>query len=689
MKLITAKLTQFKGIKSFTLDAQGKDCVIEGANGLGKTTIADAYLFALVGKDSLGQAPGTGGFEIKTLAKDGSVLKHGVDHEVELVVDVDGTHLSFRKVYKEQWTTRRGSADKEFTGHIVEHYIDGVPKSKGEYDSFVASICDPKKLLILSQPRYFNELPDDSKLGAGWIQRRKVLIDAFGDVSDSDVMGSAKKFKPLVDAMKARTVDDFKKVLAVDKKKAVDARKEIPGRIDELNRQLTSAPAPMSPSSSLVTPLAPQQDGTLPSLRARLKELNERRAQIQAGGHAGEMTKRLRELEAEGQAIYNRLRAAAEEEAHEAAKTLRQANFVLEGEKQSLEKVKREKQSENAVILTDEQSLTNLREEFAKISAKTLDLSRAVASICPACKQPVPEDALEAAHAAALEEFNQRKSALLEENRKCGKDIKQRCDHYKTLAVEHDEEITRLMASIADLTKQRDEAQELANDALPVLSLTLNPEYQVNFTHQETLKARIAAAAQNDGGELYAVDMEIGECETEIEACDKAEARAAAQDDARKRIKDLEGQEKTLGAEIESIDKLLFLIEEFTKAKVVMLDDKINAKFSLVKWKLSEIQINEGVKDCCVCTVAGVPEPSLNHAMRIQAGIEIINVLSDAWGIQVPVWIDGAESINDIPPTRGQQIALRVPDLNKSPFETEDAWKMRVKAAQKLTVSVK
>ena len=53
MKILNLTLQNFKGIRNFSLDTQGKDVNIYGNNATGKTSLFDAYTWSLFGKDSL------------------------------------------------------------------------------------------------------------------------------------------------------------------------------------------------------------------------------------------------------------------------------------------------------------------------------------------------------------------------------------------------------------------------------------------------------------------------------------------------------------------------------------------------------------------------------------------------------------------------------------------------------------
>src|SRR5690606_13079503 len=124
-------------------------------------------------------------FEIKTLDKDGKVKQHGINHEVEGTFELDGKPITFKRVYKEEWTKHRGSAQKTFTGHTTDYFIDDVPVKKKEYDSKVNEIISDDIFKLLTNPTYFNEQLDQK-------QRRRILMDMIDDVTDLEVAEHSK-----------------------------------------------------------------------------------------------------------------------------------------------------------------------------------------------------------------------------------------------------------------------------------------------------------------------------------------------------------------------------------------------------------------------------------------------------------------------------------------------------------------
>jgi len=138
-------------------------------------------------------------------------------------------------------------------------------------------------------------------------------------------------------------------------------------------------------------------------------------------------------------------------------------------------------------------------------------------------------------------------------------------------------------------------------------------------------------------------------------------AEIAATKKTRARIEELKAEEKKLAAEYEELERQISLMEQFTVAKVEMLEEKINNKFSLARFKLFEKQINEGIKDTCITLYDGVPYGyGLNSGAEINVGLDIVRTLSDHYGIKAPIFIDHAESVTEILDPGTQTIKLMV-----------------------------
>jgi molybdopterin converting factor small subunit len=277
MRLISLTLNNFKGIKSFALKPQGKDINIYGDNATGKTTLADAFMWLLFDKDSQNRKD----FQIKTLGQDGEP-EHGLEHSVEAVLELEnGKRITLKKVFKEKWTKKRGSATAEFTGHTTDHFIDGVPAKKKEYDEKIAEIADEQIFRLLTDPAYFNQQ-------LHWQKRRELLLEVCGDVSDAEVIASKADLSKLADILGNRTIEQHRKVIQARRSEINKELQKIPVRIDEVERGLPDI-------SDIANPNELPND--IAKLREQLKKKQEELAQARAGGQVAELTKRLREVE--------------------------------------------------------------------------------------------------------------------------------------------------------------------------------------------------------------------------------------------------------------------------------------------------------------------------------------------------------------------------------------------------------
>ena len=168
IKLIQLTLENFKGIRAKTVRFAGENATIYGDNATGKTTIYDAWLWLLTGKDSLGRAD----FDIKPLDRLGNVADHAARSCAEALLEADGQTVTLRREFYELCTKKRGSTEATFDGNSTDFFVDGVPKQKRGYEEAVAELVPPDKLRLLSDTAAFAAMK--------WQDRRAVLCEMAG-----------------------------------------------------------------------------------------------------------------------------------------------------------------------------------------------------------------------------------------------------------------------------------------------------------------------------------------------------------------------------------------------------------------------------------------------------------------------------------------------------------------------------
>ncbi len=643
MKLFSLSLKNFKGIRDFTLDTGGEDVSIYGDNATGKTTLMDAFLWLLFGKDSANRAD----FDIKTLTEDGQAL-HGLDHSVEATIEIDGRSMTLQKVYSEKWTKRRGEASKTFTGHTTDHFIDGVPVKKKEYDEAVAGIVDEDVFKLLTNPRYFNDM-------LHWQDRRKILLEVCGDVSDGDVIASDKALAKLPKILGSRSLDDHRKVIAARRAEINRELDKVPVRIDEVTQGLPELPEDSKEAYTNVINI--------------LKELKRgaeaRRLRIEAGGEIAEKQKALAELDAELLGMQNILRAGITDKIDLVRSHLNEVT----GKTDSLNSAIRSKthtiKDNQAEIERLEARMALLREDWGQVNSRVFEFEQD--DTCPTCGQALPKEQLEAARDKALASFNQSKAKKLEDITAQGKDDRARAGELALQNAELEKEVQAAEKQLEGLQKEGDSLQERINELSIRAKDTVNdPAYVERAAGKKVFEDAIAALKAGTKEEIAEIKAETEELDTKLADAKSSLSAFDAHDKGQTRIKELEAQERELAAEYERLEEELYLTEEFIRAKVRLLEDKINSRFEHARFKLFSVLVNGGIEETCMTTFKGVPwGTGLNNGAQINVGLDIINTLSEYYGFSAPIFVDNAESVSSLIPAKAQLISLVVSEQDK------------------------
>ncbi|MDI3548164.1 MAG: hypothetical protein PWR10_1816 [Halanaerobiales bacterium] len=645
IRLLKLSLKNFKGIKSFELDTQGGNVRIYGDNATGKTTLFDAFVWLLFDKDSQNKK----GFEIKTLDENGQPI-HGLDHEVEAVLEIGGRTLTLRKVYKEKWTKKRGSATAEFTGHTTDYYIDSVPVKKSEYETQIAEIADENVFKLLTNPVYFNEQ-------LHWQERRKILLQICGDISDEEVIASDPALAKLPEILQNRKLEDHRKVIAARRTEINKELEKIPIRIDEVQQGL--------PDVSAINEKKVQAE--IEALKADKKEKEQELARIENGGEVAEKRKRLAEIETELEDLRRNYRASFDDKLEQKKKELYKIRDEI-GEINLQIKDKKNKISINKARIERLESETKkLRQKWYEVNDQEFEHD----DTCPTCGQPLPEEQIEEARA----NFNREKAERLETITAEGKSITAEIDD---LNVENEKlryEIDDLKGEIDSLREQEEILQsEITDLEQKAAAYQDSFQYKKKLAEKESLEQSIEGLQRNASHEAARIEKEIRGLENQIKIQEQRLAMVERYEQGQKRIKELKAQERQLAAEYEKLESELYLTEQFIRTKVKMLEEKINSRFKYARFKLFDVQVNGGVVECCETLYQGVPySTGLNNAARINVGLDIINTLSEFYGFSAPIFIDNREAITKLVKTKGQIISLIVSEPDKTlRVETEN-----------------
>lgn len=631
--LISLALHNFKGIKDIKIDFTHVTNIY-GENGTGKTTISDASSWLFFDKDSHDRKD----FEIKTLAPDGQTL-HGLDHEVIGILSINGKLLTLQKTYREIWTKKRGEADKKLTGNETLYYIDDVPVKKSEYQDKINSLIGEDIFKVITNPLYFSA-------GMKWQDRRSVLLNIIGDITPDKIINYKPSLRTLDELLQDKDIDTLKRSIAARRKKLNDDIKEIPIRIDTLNDSIKEVDFEFleRQATEIKSAIQNLEEQMFDSSKVNDEVLKDRQ--------------RLYDLKSKLQKLEYESKQEAMKPANDAEKNLQQ-------EKMKLSKLESQILFTQGQITTKKDSIAQyetqkdeLRKKWTDISQETFDFPENE-TICPKCMRPLEYQDIETKREEMLQKFNADKAKKLENIQKQGFALRDKTDALEkeiealeTSLKAYKESTEWVKNTISEIEKFIDDYNKNAD----IVKVT--PEMKDVEAEIKALENKLQEpAVVSNNLELKALKNRRM---IELESVNKQLAYKEQNATFRKRIAELQEQEKALGQQIAVLEGQEYLCEEFIKAKVELLESSINSKFKYVNFKLFKTHVNEGIEECCEALINGVPFSNANTASQINAGLDIINALCEQYGVSAPVFIDNRESVNQIIECDSQVINLIV-----------------------------
>lgn len=667
IKLLSMHIQNFKGCKDRKIEFGDKTRIF-GANATGKTTVFDSFTWLLFGKDSLGSTD----FDVRPLDADGKMI-NSIEISVEAKISVDSDEYELKKVQKQKWVKKHGTDTRVFQGNVNEFEINGYPKSQKDFKDFISGIIDEDVFNMITNLNAFNAL--------AWKKQREILMKFVGSFSDVEIAeGLDEKYAKLIPELKIANTEDILKKYTKAKTALNKDMVEIPARIDEISKQLVIADVGALEVEKTAKEVALQKvEDEISGGAGKLEEINKKREEIlNLKFHISEIQNE------ENQKLFDKSKIVRD--------NLNARDRELSNVKREIGNLSDEIKAVHNMYEAQEREKDRLLVEWRSEKAKTfpefvpLDPLPKSATVCPTCGRELAEDVKKKIlddYESSVElhqnkysedkaKFEEARAKKLEQIEKDGKEAAASRDKLKANEAELHKKMNELNIQLADTQKKYDIAKAELDKFPTKADISENAEYKATNEKISTLEKEIEEMSAESTGktELEAkkavLKDEIAVISGKIVAADNTKVK--------ERIAELEAEQTVVGQKIAEQEQMIDLVEDFIRTKMNMISEKINGMFSVVSFKLFDVQINGGIKETCECTVNGVPLSSLNNGHRIVAGLDIIHSLSNLYEVSCPIFVDNAESINDfnVPKMDAQMVYLMVTDDKELKVESED-----------------
>lgn len=582
---------------------------IMAENGEGKSTIGSCITWVL--------------FNCDIDLKDNPVVRREVDGVSvddmdtygELTFDVDGKEITMKKVQKRTYS-KDGSSYKDDN----KYFINDVPKTLKDFNAYLDVDMNVFKMCS-NINAFLNQKP---------AEMREYLFGLVGDVTDLDIASQKAELAELVPLLNKYTVEELSAMNKATKTKITKDLPILDGQIKEKERDIqikqgiNTSDLELQKNSikeQIADCVAKQTDND-----KLLAEYDKASADIlDLKFKQGDLSRKANEENI-------KVRRDIEDK-------IADKKFLVKQTEKTIADTESRVVSSEKVIENIKGCLQVERDKWKEENERKFDDS---SLICPYCGNEYKEDKKEQLKA----DFAKHKADNLKAITDNGNMYKERLDKEKatleSLKAElpqHRESLEMLNTAIADLEKQLSELPQ-------EIDVTSTEEYKA--LEQQIAEKEQAMHKANDISSVKAeLKAQENDLRQQLSECERKIAESNTEKDEQ-RLEELRAEQRTQEQNKTNAEKILDLLDELDKAKNETLSNRINSHFSLVKWKLFELNKSGGYKSVCIPTVNGksILTTMSNKGNRILGRVDICNSIQKISGMSVPIILDDSESLD-------------------------------------------
>lgn len=659
MILKSLHLENFKGAKD-KIYKFGKTTRVSGMNRLGKTTIATAWFWLLADKN----------YE---LVSNPNIRPDDVEEcvpTVTAVLDVDGKEIAIAKMQKRKVGKPDANGISKVT--ITNTYeINSVPKTERDFRADLEELgLSFDNFLVCSHPDVFTRQKQ--------ADMRKVLFKLASAKTDVEIAAMSKDTKDVAKLLEAYKYEEIEAMNNASKKKAVEQLDAIPNQIVGLEKAKVDVDVA-------------EQELAKADLERKIAEVDQK---IAGAGNAVESLRQEEmQLQFDMSGIMQTMNRELSNQRNNIEVELFGCTTELDRFKPTIS-LKEKQIDDNAKAIADaDAERKKLGEQYNFEKAKAFDeipylfdeskwVFDESTTVCSLCGQALPAEKIEQlkadfetrkefAKADAARRLADAKNNFIAQKNSNLEEIKEKGFTKKNLIEELTKKNADLNTEVDTLKKQEQEGaarkEELSKQLSEIPSeadYSQNEEYvKLNARHNEVLAEIERLQATDDAEIVESLKIEKADLKSQLEEINKIIVQAANNVRIDEQITDMQKKQREYEQAKADAEKILHQLKEVSKRKNELLVEEINQHFGIVSWKLFDYQKNGEYKEVCVPMVDGKEfGVTTNTGREIQAKLDICNSFQRFFDMYVPVFLDGAESLNNeyIPAVDTQLILLSV-----------------------------
>ena len=658
----------FNGEREFRADFGEKNRV-SGKNGSGKSTVMNAVMEVLTGKN----ADGTQADNVRPIV-DGQEVE-GVDVERTVVLDIDGKETEIKKTTKQKRERVDGVMQYVPGSNVNSYTVDGISFNQKKLDEFISeNICPPETLLACCNPNAFLSLKSTTDM-------RAFLENMAGFDMNEYIKSLGSEFAEVEEITKGHPIEQVQKTLnkqLTDQKKATtkadtewkyEKAKAVDSGEDDVTR-LTEQKVIYENQIATLDEQEKSLDDVMASYDQKSKDILDlkfEQSDIVRKTNEGLVQQR-KALDGEIFSL-GQEKKSAENDLRMAEMDLKHANMGIERHTAEVKKAQEDWKTYSEREYPEE--------NLGRIKAEQFDESSLV---CPTCGQDLPAEQAEKIRAEfeqkkairikseedIREQFYQQKDKKLTEITESGNKAAADLKEAKKAQAEAERKVTELKQKITSLAMEIQKKQMELSKLPESVDLSDNAEYQ--SISMKIILAEKALQEMNNGSEQRReiTDKRNGF----IRECAKIDAEI--NNIQRKKQAHEEEVEKLYQAFRDSSQKEADILRKrdilknFSIKKNERIASMINPVFGEFQFEFLEFTQDGNPVETCRMVSNGIEYRDMNHSKKILVQADLLRGFQELSGLNLPVWIDDTESVNDenLPDMDRQMVLLKVTDTD-------------------------
>lgn len=672
MKMILKSLhiENFKGVKDKTYEF-GKTTRVSGMNRRGKTTIGAAWYWLMSDKN----------YE---LVSNPNIRPDNIEDCIPTVtadVDVDGKEITLSKMQKR----KVGKPDANGVSKVMlinTYAINSVPKTERDFKAYLEELgVEFDKFLVCSHPNVFTKDLNQKKKQD---EMRKNLFAMSSAKTDLEIAQMNKETADVAKLLESYKFEEIEAMNNASKRKAVEQLDAIPNQIIGLEKAKVDVDVA-------------EQELAKADLTRKIADLDSKIAN--SGSTIGDLRNREMQLQFDMSGITQIMSREVTDKRRKLDDAIFDAGRKVDDLKNQIKIAENQIKLNEKTIFDADAERKDLGAKYNAEKAKAFDEAHYQfdeskwvfddsTTVCSLCGQKLPDDKIE----QIKEDFEARKEKAKEDSFRKLADAKRNfieqtnsnMENIKSKGFEQKriiEDLTKknaeLQQSIESLKKQEQETLAQKEELSKQLSqlpeeadYSQNAKYvKLKAEHDEVLVKIEKLESEGTDSVVDKLKAERADLRAQLDDANKIIAQAENNIRIDEQIADMQQKQREYGQAKANAEKILYQLKEVSKRKNELLVEEINQHFSIVRWKLFDFQKNGEYKEVCIPTVldeeTGIYKvfgDTTNTGREIEAKIDICNSFQKFFNMYVPIFLDGAESINDeyVPAVDAQLILLSV-----------------------------